>query len=100
MTPARLILKRRQYRSPDAFVELSVYGVPQPLKGSAHSYKYRLAYIVSHTCVMRYDNESGKGDHKHDGETESPYRFHDLPTLLRDFFTDVERIERNENAAD
>jgi hypothetical protein len=49
---------------------------------------------------MRYDNESGKGDHKHDGETESPYRFHDLPTLLRDFFMDVERIERNENAAD
>lgn len=90
---AQPLLKRRQFRTEDAFVELSVYEVPEPLKGSTHRYKYRLAYVISGVCVMRYDNEAGKGDHKHIGTTESPYGFRDLATLLRDFFTDVERME-------
>lgn len=90
---AKPLLKRRQFRTEYAFVELSVFEVPKPLRGSTHSYKYRLAYVVSGECVMRYDNEAGKGDHKHVGAIEIPYSFQDLATLLRDFFADVERME-------
>ena len=53
--------------------------------GSTHSYKYRLAYVVSDECVLRYDNEAGKGDHKHMGVFESGYTFIGLPELLREF---------------
>lgn len=40
--------------------------------------------------MLRYDNEAGKGDHKHVGGHEVPYRFVDLETLQADFWVDVE----------
>ena len=93
MAPAKQVAKRRIKRTDHSFVELSVFEVPMPLKGSTHNYKYRLAYVVLDECVMRYDNEAGKGDHKHIGRNEIPYSFVDLETLFHDFFADVERIE-------
>lgn len=53
------------------FIEVIVWRLPQPLSGSTHSIKYRLAYVVSSQCVLRYDNEAGKGDHRHVGEKET-----------------------------
>lgn len=38
---------------------------------------------------MRYDNERGKGDHRHAGGVETNYEFTDLDTLLADFERDV-----------
>lgn len=40
--------------------------------------------------MVRYDNERGKGDHRHIGDDETPYRFTDLAALLADFRRDVE----------
>ena len=40
---------------------------------------------------MRYDNEAGKGDHKHLGEQEVPYGFTTLDQLVDDFWADVAR---------
>lgn len=40
--------------------------------------------------ALRYDNEAGKGDHKHIGSEELPYRFVDMDQLLDDFWHDVE----------
>ena len=59
-----------------------VWLLPKPLCGSSHSLKYRLALVADRTCVMRYDNETGKGDHKHIGAQEVPYEFVDLDRLL------------------
>ena len=36
--------------------------------------KYRLAFVVEEACVVRYDNERSKGDHRHYGDTEESYR--------------------------
>ena len=36
--------------------------------------------MVNEHCVVRYDNEKGKGDHKHVGTHESSYRFIDMET--------------------
>jgi hypothetical protein len=33
----------------------------------AHELWYRLALVVGGKCVLRYDNEAGKGDHRHVG---------------------------------
>lgn len=68
-----------------------MWEVPQPVAGSTHLFKYRLAYVVNDECVLRYDNESGKGDHKHWGDAEAPYAFADIGTLLDDFLADIRR---------
>ena len=36
-------------------------------------------------CVLRYDNETGKGDHRHIGAQEEPYSFTSIEKLLEDF---------------
>ena len=46
--------------------------------------------MVAGQCVVRYDNEAGKGDHRHLGERELPYRFSTLQALLGDFWRDVD----------
>jgi hypothetical protein len=46
--------------------------------------------VVKGGCVVRYDNEAGKGDHKHLGENEIPYVFDTIQTLLDDFWNDVD----------
>jgi hypothetical protein len=88
---ARLLLHERLQLRDDAFVELRVWQVPRPVAGSAHSYKYALAYVVAKFCVLRYDNEAGKGDHRHIGSLETPYDFTTPDALLADFWQDVDR---------
>lgn len=87
---AILLLRERVILTETAFVEAVVWQLPQRLPGSAHAYKYRLALIVDRVCVLRYDNEAGKGDHKHIGHREASYRFVSLDALQRDFWADVE----------
>ena len=67
-----------------------IWEVPSPVPGSGHNLKYRLAFIVDGLCVLRYDNEAGKGDHKHVGNHEMPYRFVSMDQLLDDFWHEVE----------
>jgi hypothetical protein len=64
--------------------------LPDPVRGSAHLYKYRLALIVDDVCVLRYDNEAGKGDHKHLGNRQLAYDFRSVDDLQIDFWKDVE----------
>jgi hypothetical protein len=56
-----------------------------------HDYKYALAYVVAGQCVIRYDNEAGKGDHKHLGAVEMLYVFTTPAKLLADFWFDVDQ---------
>jgi len=44
----------------DAFAHVRIWAVPQPVRGSAHAYKYALAYIVAGECVLRYDGGQGR----------------------------------------
>ena len=87
---AEPLLQERRVLAEDSFVELAVWQVPSPVAGSAHGFKYRLALVVKGICVLRYDNESGKGDHKHVGGVESPYDFTSPARLLADFWDDVD----------
>ena len=88
---AEPLFRERRIVAEDAFVEWVVWQLPAPAPGSAHPFKYRLALVVKGTCVLRYDNEAGKGDHRHAGDQESPYIFTSPEQLLADFWRDVER---------
>ena len=88
---AKLLLREHHQIGDDGFVALRVWRVPHPVRGSEHEYKYALAYGVKGTCVLRYDNEAGKGDHKHVNEVETGYRFTTPAQLLADFWRDVDQ---------
>jgi len=77
-----------------AFAELVLWQVPKPIAGSAHRFKYRLAYVVDGACVVRYDNEVGKGDHRHFSGRESAYAFTSPEKLVADFQRDIARWNR------
>src|SRR5271170_2668300 len=68
---------------------LVIWKLPKPLPDSSHAFKYRMAYIANQRCVLRFDNEAGKGDHKHMDEIEVPYMFSNLDTLQKDFWAEV-----------
>lgn len=88
---ARLLLKERRYLDDSAFTELVVWEVPTAVLGSAHGYQYRLALVVNGVCVLRYDNEAGKGDHRHIGDEEMVYHFTSPAALFDDFMAEVAR---------
>jgi hypothetical protein len=88
---ATLLLDERHIIAVNAFVELVVWRVGKPIRGSRHDLKYRLALVVDGRCVLRYDNESGKGDHRHIGKREYPYTFSTPERLLEEFWSEVER---------
>ena len=85
------LIRRRVVLAPDAFAEIAVWRVPEPVPPSEHPFKYRLAYVVGGESVLRYDNERGKGDHRHYGNEESDYVFSDPDQLTRDFGADIAR---------
>ncbi|MDR3557515.1 MAG: DUF6516 family protein [Syntrophobacteraceae bacterium] len=87
---AELMLNERHIISENNFVEMVVWRLPVPSMGSGHVFKYRLALLVEGRCVLRYDNEQGKGDHKHVHGEEHPYIFTTPRALLDDFWNDVE----------
>jgi hypothetical protein len=96
---ARLLLDRRIVLSPGVFAELVLWSLPTPLAGGDHDYKYRLALVAHGKCVLRYDNEAGKGGHIHRLEKEYAYRFRSVDRLIEDFMQDVKEWRReNRNA--
>lgn len=58
---------------------------------SVLAFKIWVSYVVNGECVLRYDNEAGKGDHRHWGGKELHYRFSGPEKLLADFQRDIER---------
>ena len=92
MPKAELLLRTRQTYG-RGFVEMVVWRTPRPVPPTGHGFKYRLAYVVGGARLVGYDNERGKGDHKHLRSVEIPYRFVDVPTLLADFMKDVQEIQ-------
>jgi hypothetical protein len=91
---AQLLLKRRFLLSEIAFAEIVIWQLQLPIDGSAHGYKYRLAYVVNGECTLRYDNEAGKGNHLHINEQEIAYDFVSPEQLLKDFFAQIKRMEK------
>ncbi|MEW5984101.1 MAG: DUF6516 family protein [Acidobacteriota bacterium] len=88
------LLRMRVSFSETAFAELVLWKVPEPVAGAAHDFRYRLAYVTDGVCVVRYDNEAGKGDHRHYRGNERPYTFQTPERLIADFECDIARWNR------
>jgi len=74
-------------------IERVVWHLPQTSIERPHGLKYRLyCGTLTGQCLVRYDNEAGKGDHRHYGVLEVDYKFSSLSALLADFHADIERL--------
>lgn len=89
---AQQLLDERVPLGETVFVELRVYRASSLVSGSAHELKYSLALIVGGICVLRYGNETGKGNHKRRGAIETPCRFTTAEVLVDDFWRDVDLL--------
>jgi hypothetical protein len=86
---AGLVLRDKQVVG-GTIIEMVIWELSSPLSGCQHAYKYRLyCGTVDGTCMVRYDNERGKGDHKHLRGVEHPYEFKNIRSLIADFRRDV-----------
>jgi hypothetical protein len=74
------------------FVRMRIWAVPEPVPPSEHRFKYSLFYGRPGERAVLYDNERGKGDHRHYGIREEDYEFKDVDTLIADFVADVRRL--------
>ena len=92
---ARLIYREKFIYSDGAIREMVLWQLPKKTSHRHHGFKYRLYYgLEDGTCIVLYDNESGKGDHKHVKSQEEPYRFIDVETLVADFLEEIEKARR------
>ena len=72
-----------------------LWQLPRKTTEKSYGLKYRLYYgLPDGTCIVRYDNEAGKGDHRHSGGLEKPYKFTNVETLVADFLEDIEKARR------
>jgi hypothetical protein len=92
MPKATLAFHDKQVLADGAIVEMKIWRLPQAVPGSEHRLKYSLFYGYPRERLVGYDNESGKGDHRHFKEQESPYRFTTVEQLMEDFLADVRRV--------
>ncbi|MFM8462658.1 MAG: DUF6516 family protein [Burkholderiaceae bacterium] len=76
-----------------SIIEMVIWRLPQSTEDRPHGLKYRLFYGRDGKRIVGYDNERGKGDHKHLYDKEKRYRFISIEKLVADFLADVERIE-------
>ncbi len=65
---------------------------PAPVPPSIHGLKYSLFYGWPGVREVGYDNERGKGDHRHFQGTEAAYKFVSVEQLIADFWLDVRRL--------
>jgi len=72
-------------------VEMVIWRVALPVPPTTHGLKYRLFYGREGVRIVGYDNERGKGDHRHIHGREVRYRFVTVEQLIGDFLADVER---------
>lgn len=89
MSKARLLYSDRQDFPDGGIVEMKIWRLPAADAERRHGLKYRLFYGRRGARLVGYDNERGKGDHRHIGEHEYPYCFESVEKLVADFLADV-----------
>ena len=89
---AKLLHRSRFIYSDGALREMVLWQVPRT-SHHPNGLKYRLYYGDGEgKCLVRYDNERGKGDHRHGIDGEKSYQFTDVDALVADFLADIRRI--------
>ena len=89
---AKLLLKEKFVFDDGAIFEAVIWQLPCEDKERPHYLKYRLFYGYPGCCLVRYDNEKGKGDHRHYQEKEQRYNFVSIEKLINDFKADIKKL--------
>jgi len=91
---ATAVARVKEVRDDGSIIEIVIWQLPEPVPPCTHRYKYRLFFGAAGVCHVRYDNERGKGDHRHLGNDEQDYVFTTIECLIDDFRNDVEEWEQ------
>ena len=89
---AELLFSQRIDYDDGGLVEMVLWRVPKPVPASSHRLKYSLFYGRPGVREVGYDNERGKGDHRHIQGVETAYKFTSVEQLMTDFWADVRRL--------
>ncbi len=92
---AELLFHQRIDYDDGAIVEMALWRVPGPVPPSLHDLKYSLFYGRPGVREVLYDNERGKGDHRHFQGTETGYAFISVEQLMADFWFDVRTLRES-----
>jgi len=77
-------------------VEMVIWQLPTSSTERPHGLKYRLYFGRDGQRMVGYDNERGKGDHKHILGVEKRYKFTTAEKLVADFLADIERFQNGQ----
>ena len=93
---AELLFRQRIDYDDGAIVEMVLWRVPSAVPPSTHGLKYSLFYGRPGVREVGYDNERGKGDHRHVRSVETDYVFTMVERLIADFWADVRSLRGGE----
>ena len=85
------LVMRKRINPDGTIIDIKIWQLPEPSLERPHGLKYSLFYGRAGERIIGYDNETGKGDHRHDRALETAYQFVDMAQLMRDFFEDIRR---------
>ena len=93
---AELLFRQRIEYEDGPIVEMVLWRVPSAVPPSTHGLKYSLFYGRPGVREVGYDNERGKGDHRHVRGVETNYVFTTVEQLIADFWADVRSLRGTE----
>ena len=91
MAKATLIYCDKAALPDGGIVEMKIWALPKATPERPHALKYSLYFGRDGERIVGYDNETGKGDHRHLHGREEAYRFVTVEHLIADFLADVEK---------
>jgi hypothetical protein len=92
---ATVLLDEKVRYDDGAIREMVIWRLPVSDAERPHGLKYRLYYGRAGQRLVGYDNERGKGDHRHFRGVETAYRFVSVERLIANFLEDIAKV-RNE----
>lgn len=94
---AKLLFRDKYVFRDGAIREMIIWQLSSTDPERLHGLKYRLYYGYPDQCLVRYDNEQGKGDHRHYGKREEPYPWVSVKQLVADFKADIEQLRGDQD---
>ena len=85
MTKASLFYHARRDYPDGTIIQIRIWKIPETNDERPHGFKYSLFFGRPGERLVGYDNERGKGDHKHIKGLEYPYSFTSIDQLSAEF---------------
>jgi len=92
-----MLYQRQKQGMGGLVIEMVAWQLPAATTDRPHGFKYRLYCGRGNECLVRHDNESGKGGHVRREGKELSYTFVPLEQLIKDFEADMLRLAGGTN---